>query len=345
MLRQDFLNTLKIVYPALGGPKSILPILSNFCFDGKYVLACDDAVAMRTRCELELQGGLPGQLLVSMLSASSAEEVDFSYDEDQSVSLLLGRTKLKMPKMDVSDVYKRLPKSRDIAEGQPVPITEDIVKALRLAARVGSTDVQTISRSGVTVRFDNKKTYFYSTNGMALAVATAKNSTPDLAGTSVILPKRFCDLLLTLAAKSLTITSDGGLVAATKLVQLFGAQPATADYKQFDSILDQSISEGDSAVALPRQLTTCLQRSTILTPDLVRLAYSQGRLSIVSTGGGSEITDSLKIDLGGKPFSVLTDAASVLKYLDVATRIDITPDRIVLLGEGLVVLIAVQGDN
>src|SRR5665213_2710561 len=97
--RKAFLDALETVKPGLAA-KSQVDAFAHVWFDGKTVMAYNDT-DLGVECPFvsELKGGLRGPLLLGMLGASRAKEVDLSPAAKEEMLLKAGGTKLTLPLM------------------------------------------------------------------------------------------------------------------------------------------------------------------------------------------------------------------------------------------------------
>ena len=68
MERTELLGAIKRAQPAISA-KGVVPSLASFFFDGEWVRAYDDEIAIETRCGLPVDGGINGKVLAGWLAA------------------------------------------------------------------------------------------------------------------------------------------------------------------------------------------------------------------------------------------------------------------------------------
>ena len=336
MKREEVLSLLKAVSPALVG-KGLLPVLSHFCLDGKTIMAYDGVVALQTRCDWPLHGGLPGEVLLSVLAASRAKEVKIEV-LDSTVLLIAGRTKLKLALLPAEDFIFSPPKYR----GKKVLLTDSFREAVALASRSSAENIHTSSLSGVTLHFQKSEVVLYSTDAATSVKVRAPCESADLKGTVLILPKRFHSLLQEIGAKELLLTQEGDIICKSNLVRLYGKVVQGADSSMYENMLTAVVPENLQFAKIPTGLSRCLERALLLNKETTRFSYADGRLEVFTEGGGSELRDSIKLSLDIPPIVVYTCAEYLLRYLDAVDFIGISDRCFVLKGDNCQVVVAVK---
>ena len=335
MNRVELLATIKKVAPAISS-KTFLPILSHVCFDGEYVTACDDVVAMRTPCKTAFQGCVPGEKLMAVLGASRATEAGFE-PTNSEVVLKLGRTRVRFATLSTG----KFPFSVPGGKGTKLTMDEQLRGAIAVASKSAGQDSAYPNRLGITCMFSKKKLYLYASDDKTIAkVVTPLESA--LAGQSFILSPRFCELLLSLGDCCLVVKEDGGLVGKCSGLDLYGKILDNAAPDQFSAVFEGGGLDSIPTAEIPAGFARCLDRALILGEELTTFTYSSGRLNLHTTAAGCELDDHVSIDLGDTDVEVLTRPSYLSRYSGVATRIGITDNCIYLSSAGLDALIGVQ---
>lgn len=337
MKRSELLAALRLVAPALAA-KPLVPVFSHLCFDGKMVIAYDDVVALRAPCPLDIQGALLGSLLLSILASSTSEEAVFDI-KDSEVTVKLGHTRAKLAVLPSDEFLFKEPSRKG---GVKLPLAEGLLASLRLACRCQETDGQPTALTGVTIAFGKKKATLYATDSVSVVHATAACGCEKLDGKAVILPIRFCELLLKMGKGDLIFTESGDLVVVGDGVELFGRVVQGADPQQYERVFEGARLNNVPEADVPTTLARCLERSALLNREEIELSYTNGRLNLYSSGLGGELRDSLKVDFGPDPVEVITSASHVARYLDATERIGFCDRCVLLEGKGFRVLVAVK---
>jgi hypothetical protein len=159
------------------------------------------------------------------------------------------------------------------------------------------------------------------------------------------MPERFHSLLLRMGAKELLFTEQGDMVGLGNGLELYGRVVQGAAPEQYENVIEASRLGDVPKADVPAILTRCLERARLVNKELTTLSYEPGKLNLLSTGQGSELRDSAKIDLGDESLEVTTGAESLLRYLDVTKQIGLSNHSVVMEGDGFVVLVAVQQER
>ncbi len=93
--REELLATLADAAPALAAPGAMMPELSHFWFDEKYVYAYDGGLGVRLALKTDLNCGVPGKTLMGLLKTSTLKQVFLDIVKDQLV-LQMGKAKVKI---------------------------------------------------------------------------------------------------------------------------------------------------------------------------------------------------------------------------------------------------------
>ena len=340
-VREDLLATLKLVAPALNDKQPMMPVMSHLCFNGKHVVAYDGVVALQAPCNLDFTGALPGTLLLSMLGASAVKLVFIEVAESEVV-VKLGRAKLKLASLPEADFVFTPPYYRK--GSTRLVLGENLLGAFALVARsAGVSD--DVSRSGITMAFDNKGVTLYATDDKTLVRCRVDLGGILLPGaTAIIIPERFYSLMLKLEPKELVITETGDLVALSLGSNpiLFGRVQQGANTDQYEGVFGSAHWQDTSKTLMGEFLPRCLERAQLVNKELVTLAYTPGRLGVSSTGLGGELSDSCKLDFGEDSFEVVTCPECILRFADTLKHIGIGDRGIMLEGTDFCVLVAVQ---
>lgn len=337
MERKALLEILKSVSPTLATGTPPMQILKYLCFDEKSVFAYDGSVALRTACDVPIVGAVYGEKLIQVLSESRAANVEMVPDGD-NVKFTLGRTKLSLTALPAGDFVFTFPSKKGASK---IPVIDGFTAAVELASRSGNTDVQFASRSGITFRFGKRKLTMYATDNTILVRIVMAMNAPGMDGKSLIMHNRFYKLLPGFDASEILVTDEGDMIGTGGGVEIYGRVVHGADPDQFDRLFSSCDLDTVLKTDIPPQLTRCLRRAMVIS-EMSKFVYEKGRLSLHSEHSGSVLNDDVKIDLGADPISILAKPESILRYLDVATRIGISNKCVIVEGDGFQALIAVK---
>jgi len=340
MERAALLKTLKRVAPALSN-KTFLPILAYFCSDGKSVTAYDDVVALKTPCELGFSGAVPGERLLALLESSRSSAVECLVEKEE-ILFKLGRTKARFPLLPPTSFLFKEPSRKGVS----LDLDAEVQNGISLAGRSAGQDSAFPSRLGITLAFSKRRLTIYASDNTTLVRVIVPHRVPDLAGKNLILLPRFYDLLLKLGeSTALILTELGDIIGVADGMELFGKALSGADPDQFGSVFEKLKLDEVIKAKVPATLSHCLERAVITSKESTEFSYADGRLSLFTKDASCEMRDSVKVDLGEEPVKVKTGAGFLLRYIDLAESIGITPQCIILEGAGFQALISVASDS
>jgi DNA polymerase III sliding clamp (beta) subunit (PCNA family) len=262
MLRKELLNTLELVGQALARD-DLVPIFKCFCFDGRYVVANNDSICIVAACPTKQAFAVNGQVLMGLLSASQAEEVDFSFD-GEDVKVKAGKSIFRLPYFTEDEFIFEAPN----VLGLHLKIDAELQAGIKACYSSTSHDLTKLALTAVT--FDlGKKVTLYSSDGDTLTryMTTAKGlDKPDKA----LVPGAFCSALLKVldeigpeASDNLVIGSEWALATFTKY-SVYG-RLIVADDIDFAADVDQVLSQKPEFAAYSKQnLKGALARARVV---------------------------------------------------------------------------------
>ena len=340
MLRKELLAILKSVAPTLDS-HAVIPVLSHLCFTNKQVYAYNNVTCLRAPCNLNIEGAVPGAVLLSVLEQSRAAEIVCEASRNEALFRSGKKTiNLRLAVLPTTDFLFKAP----IQEGVEVKFAAEFQAALRLVAKVASEETADPALSGVTLSFGKKSLTFYATDTRAMAKVTIALSAPKMAGKSLILSKEFYTQLLKMSGKVIVIFTDSGdLIAVGKDLELFGRVVQNARPEMFENTFKDNALDNIPQTDIPESMNLMLQRAVSVNPEMTSFTYENGKLYLLTKGLGSELRDKVSVGLGKKPLSAATSTKSLLKHWDDASRFGIGESCILMRGDGWVSIVAVLG--
>ena len=125
--RKAMLDAVETVRPGLAS-KSQIDEFAHVWFDGKTVMAYNDTdLGVEFPFPSELKGGLRGQLLLGMLSASRAKELELTPAGEDELLLKAGGTKLTLPLLPIKQSVWKFPTTED---DKPINLTKELLAAV-----------------------------------------------------------------------------------------------------------------------------------------------------------------------------------------------------------------------
>lgn len=303
MKRQEFLDVLRKVAPALAS-REYIPILACLCFTPKTVTAYDDIVALSTPLASGLKGGIKGEVLLKWLGECRAPEIEIE-QTDAEVKCKSGRSKITLSTLPPDDFVFEWPAEA----GVELPLNESLVDAIKKCMVSMGNDPSQPWQSGITVAFEKKRVKLYSTNNMAAFMTAMDFVVPKALRKLVLLmPPRFCQLLVSLAgkeeAKVLVLNKEWVEAKFASGLRLFGKASKEASLEEYGRIFNEPLTKKADKllVDVPKKLSGALARNlTVFNgggDKFSRMVITDGKLKVSSTGAG-EVTD--KVSIPGHP--------------------------------------------
>lgn len=348
MKRAEFVEILRKVEPALSS-KDAVPVQSCFCFDGKSVLAYDDVVAMQAPCEVELAGGLKGKVLLPFLQTSRAKEVELSTadgDGLREVTIKAGRSRLKLPLVDDSDVSFKFPTGKGATEVKPG--TEFKAALQRALVSLGS-DPGVGWQFGVTLVW-GKRPVLYSSDNRGACKITFRD--PGFAGDNkpMVLPPQFCRLLVGLASgddlELLLLHQQWTEARFASGLRLFSRTVTEVDTKSYEELFDGT--KGIEPLVIPDGLERCIDRSKIIAGFMMdpyaTLRVKEGKLRLHTESAAGVAADTLSLSGAHDDIEVKVAPEILARALPYSTGFAVRDEFVYLLGDGFSHLVSTITD-
>lgn len=194
--REALVKIAVLVRPALS-TQNYIPALTHIRFDGVYASAYNDVSGIMVKSPVDIQVCLPGELLIKTLNSFGAENISLQEASDKAVVLSSGRSKIKMPTLEVSAFPLTLPETKKAAE---VVLDASILKGIdRCLLSVGN-DPTHPAQMGVTLDADDKgNALLFSTDNFSISRYQTKSKIELPGDSPVILPTFFCQQLVALS--------------------------------------------------------------------------------------------------------------------------------------------------
>ena len=303
MNRTVLLKTLKAINPAVNSA-GLVPAHSHFCFEGGYVTAYDDVVAMWSACPLPIQGGVDASKLSAIVNSLDTEQVDVTGIGDE-VIVKGGRTKLVLKTLPITDFTFQMPQ-------EPCHVLKwdtSWTGALKRCLLSISEDMEKstgITRTGITISCSSKSVDLYSTDTASMVKASIVATVPvELVGKAIILSPKFCSTLaktldthtcLTLQiANSFAYATFSQIGSVIEELYLLGKLIPGADVAQFQKVL-QATSAGLQYTTVPPELAKGVERSLLVGGTQLTASVARGELQLLTRIGNGEIEDKMLIN-------------------------------------------------
>lgn len=266
--REELLSVLSDARAALGDSKGIIPELSHFWFDSKYVYAYDGGLGIRLGLKTELDCGVPGKLLLDILRTSALKQVSLEIVKSNLV-VHLGKSKVTIATLPGDRNPWEFPDELPRKTVKALVLTERIIEALELVSfvktsKADKTITPKVIHLGVTFIPQKSVLELYTTDsrGMAQAVVEERPAT-DVP--TFLAPWEFVDQVLKLIEPGATLhvldkclmVGMPGTLICSNLLEL----PEAPDLPK---TLDRLLSDLPDAIALPAGIQPILDRANIL---------------------------------------------------------------------------------
>lgn len=197
--REALLKALQLVRPAISN-QTFIPALSHIRFREGWAEAFNDVTCIcvnlpKNSGELDLCA--PGDLLIKALNSFGTEDVLFKFGKDSSLTLVSGKSSIKVPTLPGKDFPLKWPKD----DGVRIKLDAGMLKGIEHCLLSVGSDTNHPSQMGVTLDTnDGGQPVLYSTDNFCISrYVCADSSTVKLpGGAPVILPTFFCQQLLEL---------------------------------------------------------------------------------------------------------------------------------------------------
>lgn len=307
MKRSDLVNKLKQVQAGLA-LNDYVPLFACFCFNGKTVVAYNDVVALQAPCPLEVKGAVKGAVLLGFLSATRVPEVELS-SQDGDIHIKAGRAKLKLPVIaEPGDFVFKWPDDK----GEAIPFGKEAMEMLAYCTPSMGTDPSRRMMMGVTIAFDGEKNKatLYSTDNKSASRSVIEFSEAQwkmpksFHDKAVILPPRFCELLLSNASEKLSelVMGDGWVKAVFETgLKLFSRTIPDADPQAYKGLFSPMVGKdmNDKYVAIPKGIERALERSLVVIAskdDTVKLTVKGEVLTLETSSSYGVAKDVLRME-------------------------------------------------
>lgn len=272
MDRKDLLDALRMAKPALSS-QDFIPVLKHFVFDGQTVSAYNDNLGIQIEFPSELQCAIPGDLLQSLVSKYSADELKFDFGKDK-VEIKCGRNRTSLPFLDPVDdkdqFIEWMPE-----EGSAVATFKAdgpfLVGLGRCKEFVGN-DGNKLAEIGITMTTEGPSGHLYSTDNLTISSQKLSLHSYEGADLNIIIPVPWC-----LAVNNLTNEigdedvqieiGDGYIMADISGEAVVVAKLIEAEPYAFKEIIEENLGDSDYEKLLvtpPDEFYAALDRNLVI---------------------------------------------------------------------------------
>lgn len=337
MKKSELLEKLNIARPALSS-KEFIPVFTCFCFTGTHVFAFNDLIAIETSLDWPVSGAIKGSTLLDLVRGLPDGDIKVSKKTDLASSSLLlksGKSKLNLPLLDPEEFIFSFP-GKD--KGQTIPITEELVNAVKLGLISSSNDPSHPERMGETLIGDGVYLELFSTDGCILTKIYLGDS--NISGT-FILPYDFCKAFVDLAGKEGILFISGKsdyVVAELGNCRIF-SKLISVNPVEFEGVfedVEMDIGSWDKLLEVPKDLANALARASVVmqggSPRSI-LEVKDGVLALETSSSYGIVQDQVSLD-GHEDVRADIHPELLLKVLEKSNKFLIKPAHVLLSGDG-----------
>jgi DNA polymerase III subunit beta len=311
-IRKDaFLEGLQQVQSVVGS-RAALPILSNVLLEassGKLRLSTTDldlSVNATVECETQTDGvtTLPVRRLASIVKELPADEIAVEV-KDSTATMVCGNAKFKL----LGRNPEEFPAPTTLGDVQTFRVPQKVLKdGLKKVSYAISTDEMRFVLNGVYCVFKDNLLTLVATDGRRLAMTDAEVETPDSGETSIIIPTKCINQLLSLLGpEGDVIIRVGQKQLAFELNRnLITSKLIEGNYPNYRQVIP---GPANYRVTLEREtVLKSLQRISLLAQDKstsIKLSFSDGRVEIMANAAEiGEAHESLTVKYTGPDMQV-----------------------------------------
>jgi len=281
MNRAELVTALERVGPALADNDSI-PVLKNFCFNGKQVTAYDATLAIIAPCETEEMFSVNGKIMLGLLNNSQSEEVEISL-EQRDVLIKAAKSRFHLPFMTEDDFLFKEPAEKWLLTFK---MDDDFATGLEACLMTTSADMTQPKLLGIAIKPQGQAMVLYSCNSDAL---TRVETAIKKSAVEALIPKKFCEALLRLKketeAKTATIkiSKDWITAALDNGYVLYGNLLVVDEIIDYEALITRTLKNAPPYVAVPKELDSALSRARIIAdPESAKtvLTADKGKLKL-----------------------------------------------------------------
>lgn len=348
MNRIELLDKLLVISPALAS-NDMITIMTHFWFNGTHVMAYNDQIAIQVPCKTDFTGAVPGNVLLDLLKASRAKDVELTVvDDNLSIKAASSRFKLGLlpPEQFIFDMPKPSKNSLPVN-------TKLFLDRIENCMRSVSGDTSVPDQLGITLLDDQESISLFATNGSTVSTSYIKTTGKVPFEDRVILSTVFCQQMLRLAkdhskALQLEVQDDFSLLTYGTTA-LFGRLIESEKPLNFEDIMKRHFTEADKKqlISIPTKLKLILDRAVIITDAKVDqtktvVTVRDGRMRFSSKSDRGEVFDSMQIEDQQPEVSIKVDPRLLKNGYGFFDHMLVTETCVVMVKEDMTYLVAVS---
>jgi DNA polymerase III sliding clamp (beta) subunit (PCNA family) len=329
-----------LVRPALA-TQTFIPAYNHIAFTGRRAMAHNDIAAIDVKADLPIRGCLPGELLIKTLASFNGDSVMLQESaKDQSVLVVSGRSKIKLPTMPLNDFPFEMPEFNKAAE---IELSKEMVSGIERCLVSAGSDPNHPSSMGVTLDHEDGYATLFATDNFTISLYQTDTKVELPGDAPVILPTFFCNQLISLAKAFpseqpvLFLLADGLLVEFSNDATLFTKTLVDLTPVDFPKLVRGLVAlDGlqKKLTGIPDAFESAFQRALLVQSaeldKTTRVSFDGNQLSLSSSSQMGDADDSFKFDHDGRDCEFLIDPNLVIRGSKTCTSIFLAPKVLVL---------------
>lgn len=263
MNRKDLADVLSKVNNCVVENK-VIPIFSHISFRNDTIQSFNGSQGVSVHFNHGLSFTIKSDLFTKLVNSYSAIDIDLACNTDNKAILKCGKSQNNIAILDNSEFIS--PFDVDIKDKVKIPFTDELYQGIRKTYTSISKNPIKEEQNGVVLRTIGKKVFLYSTDGNRISKyetdITLKNKV------DVLLPEKFCKLLLSLYEKDdnnyLVIGESFLLASFPNNCRVFSNFNTELKLYDFESVIKKYDIENSTFQVIPDEFTASIKRSMII---------------------------------------------------------------------------------
>jgi hypothetical protein len=329
--RKELLAKLTLITPALAS-WGLMPSMLDFCFTGDTAVAYKESIGLSVDLKTSFHGCVRGTVLLGMLGASGARDVEFEETEDL-LNIKAGRTRLELALRPVDNFLFKMPNER---AGNGITLTKQLLHAIKFCIEAVGTNSAEPEYLGVNLIPSGEQILLYGTDGLRLHHTVVKGHLHR----PIIMHTQFATQLVRLVngeGTQLSIDKHHMLYVG-KGFKLYGPmltseRPFGWEPLDLAAILKKLSPSAEKVGPMPKFLSRILQRAALMTervtrPGITQVTIKDGIASFRTKTELGEMNDQVQVSQGDATVSF--EAKVLLKDLPFFDQAYFGPECIAL---------------
>jgi hypothetical protein len=300
--REYILAQLSELKPALAARSSI-PAFSHFWFDKRNVYSFNGGMGMKKGFPTEFAGGIPGGLLLDLLSSASSPGVEFLYEEEKEnqITIKLGRSVTRLATLSIDASPWPYPDSVEGSSPEFV-LSDDFVSSLKKLLLVRHDKPSRPEHYGITAYYKDDVLTLYSTDSRVAMRVDIPGFTGDIPPI-VVLPREFVGQIiqskgtaeLIVASDHLRLDARGkgeGLLVCCNMLD-------TSDIPDMPGVVEKLWNDLPDHIPIPEGFGEAIDRVRIVAGDetpAFQLGISDGHLTVDGRSKRGRVSESFPLN-------------------------------------------------